>query len=274
MKTLIGLAGVIGDPIGHSRSPLLHGHWLRRYGLNGHYVPLHIRPEAFETALRTLPQMGFLGVNVTLPHKERALALADSASPLAQRIGAANTLVFRDGLIEADNTDAYGFTANILDHVPGWAPKVAAVIGAGGASRAVIAALTERGAGEIRLTNRSRERAEQVVADFGPLVSVIPWQERDAMLEGCDTLINTTSLGMTGAPPLELALGALPETAVVNDLVYAPLQTDLLRAAQTRGNPAIDGLGMLLHQAVPGFERWFGQRPEVDEALRAAVLAP
>lgn len=270
MSNPLSLAGVVGFPIAHSRSPRLHGHWLRRYGIDGHYVPLQIAPEDFNNALKILPKMGFSGVNVTIPHKEAALKLVDQVTPLARRIGAANTLTFTAQGIEGDNTDAHGFTWNILDSAPDWAPRRVAVIGAGGASRAVIAALQDRGAAEIRLTNRSPERATQLAAEFG--ATAVPWVERDAMLEGCDTLINATSLGMTGQPPLPLRLDALPQNALVNDLVYMPLETPLLAAARTRGNLAIDGLGMLLHQAAPGFERWFGVAPTVDQELREWVL--
>jgi len=268
----IPLAAVIGDPIAHSRSPALHGHWLRRYGLPGHYVPLPITPDDFARLLPLLPRMGFVGANVTIPHKQAALALADVVTPLALRIGAANTLTFTPRGIEADNTDAYGFSHNILGALPQWAPRTVAVIGAGGASRAVLAALKDLGAAEIRLTNRTADRAQQLADHFGPGVVPVPWENRSDMLEGCDTLINTTSLGMVNSPALSLDLGALPRDAIVNDLVYAPLETDLLAAARPRGNTCVDGLGMLLHQAAPGFHRWFGTNPQVDEELRRAVL--
>ena len=271
MSTPLRLAGVIGFPIAHSRSPRLHGHWLQRYGIDGHYVPLQIAPEDFAKSLKILPKMGFAGVNVTIPHKEAALALADIATPLARRIGAANTLTFTAQGIEADNTDAHGFTWNILDTAPDWTPRCVAVIGAGGASRAVIAALQDRGATEIRLTNRSPDRARHLAAEFG--ATAVPWAARESMLEGCDTLVNATSLGMNGQPPLALKLDVLPQTAIVNDLVYSPLETPLLASARARGNPAIDGLGMLLHQAAPGFQRWFGVTPTVDRELREWVLA-
>lgn len=270
MTAPLMLAGVIGFPVAHSRSPRLHGHWLRRYGIDGYYVPLQIAPDDLGSCLISLVKMGFRGVNVTIPHKEKALALADRFTPLAQRIGAANTLTFTDQGIEADNTDAHGFTQNILDAAPDWAPRCVALLGAGGASRAVIAALQDRGATEIRLTNRSPERAAHLAAEFG--LTMLPWAERETMLDGCDTLINATSLGMTGQPPLPLRLDALPRSAVVNDLVYSPLETPLLASARARGNPAVDGLGMLLHQAAPGFERWFGVAPTVDQALRDWVL--
>lgn len=271
MMHSLPLAGVIGWPAAHSRSPRLHGHWLRRHGIAGHYVPLQIAPDDLTQALATLPKLGFVGANVTIPHKETALALATRATPLAQRIGAANTLVFTPTGFEADNTDAEGFARNILQQHPGWTPRCVALIGAGGASRAVIVALLDLGVQEIRLTNRSADRALALEREF-PAVKAIDWQHRAALLRDCDTLINATSLGMTGAPPLDLDLSALPETALVNDLVYVPLETPLLAAARARGNPVVDGLGMLLHQAAPGFERWFGVTPQVDEALRAAVL--
>jgi len=267
---MIRMAGVIGDPIAHSRSPRLHGHWLRRYGIEGHYVPLHVRPPDLGQALHLLPRLGFAGVNATLPHKEAVLALADSVTPLARRIGSANTLTFGPDGFQADNTDAYGFTWNILESFPDWQPRLVALIGAGGASRAVVVALQDRGATEIRITNRNPDRARSLAAEFGLIA--VDWADRARMLEGCDTLVQGTSLGMAGQPALDLPLAALPAAALVTDLVYTPLDTPLLAAARARGNPVVDGLGMLLHQGVPGFERWFGQRPQVDAALRQAVL--
>ena len=267
---MMPLAAVLGDPIGHSRSPRLHGHWLARHGIAGAYVPLRVSAADLPATLDLLPRLGFVGCNVTIPHKEAVLALAHTVTPTARRIGAANTLTFRAGGFEADNTDALGFAANVLDAVPDWQPRRVAVLGAGGASRAVIVALQDRGATDIRIANRSPDRARALAAEFG--LSAVDWADRAAMLAGCDTLVNTTSLGMTGQPPLDLALDALPPTALVTDLIYTPLETPLLAAARARGNPVVDGLGMLLHQAVPGFERWFGHRPQVDAALRAAVL--
>lgn len=268
--TPLRLAAVIGYPVAHSRSPRLHGHWLRRHAIAGHYVPLQIAPEDFAQALALLPRMGFVGANVTLPHKETALALASRSTQVARRIGAANTLLFTDSGIEADNTDAHGFARNILDSRPDWQPQSVALIGAGGASRAVIAALQDLGARDIRLTNRNPARAEALAAEFG--LTAHSWHHRAAMLDGCDTLVNATSQGMIGNPALDLDLSALPRSAIVNDLVYTPLETPLLTAARARGNPVIDGLGMLLHQAAPGFQRWFGVQPVVDAELRAAVL--
>jgi shikimate dehydrogenase len=267
---MMRLAAVIGDPISHSRSPRLHAHWLARHGIAGHYVPLRVTAGDLATVLEMMPRLGFVGCNVTIPHKEAVLPLAGRITPIAHRIGAANTLTFRDDGFEADNTDAHGFTWNILDVHPDWAPRQVALLGAGGASRAVIVALQDRGATEIRISNRSFGRAQALAEEFG-LVPV-PWAGRDAMLEGCDTLVNGTSLGMAGQAPLELSLAALPVDALVTDLVYAPLETALLAAARARGNRVVDGLGMLLHQAAPGFARWFGIEPRVDAALRAAVL--
>lgn len=273
MTSSLLLAGVIGDPVAHSRSPRLHGHWLRRYGIEGHYVPLHVTPSDVTETLRLLPRLGFAGLNVTIPHKHAALALADRATPLAHRIGAANTLTFTETGIEADNTDAYGFTQNIREAHPDWAPRTVALIGAGGASRAVIVALIDAGVREIRLTNRTRARAEELTGDFGDRLTIVDWTDRAAMLDDCDTLVNGTAMGMAGNPALDLDLACLPRSAIVTDLVYTPLETPLLAAARARGNACVDGLGMLLHQAAPGFERWFGVTPKVDAELRAAVLA-
>lgn len=267
---MIALAAVLGDPIKHSRSPRLHGHWLARYGIAGHYVPLHVRADDLAETLKLLPRLGFVGCNVTLPHKEAVLAMVARATPVARRIGAANTLTFGPEGFEADNTDAHGFTWNILDAVPNWAPRRVALIGAGGASRAVVVALQDRGAREILVTNRSPDRALALATEFG--LQAVDWAERGAMLAGCDTLVNGTSLGMTGQPPLDLPLDSLPRDALVTDLIYTPLETPLLAQARARGNPVVDGLGMLLHQAAPGFARWFGRVPEVDAELRAAVL--
>jgi shikimate dehydrogenase len=252
----------------------LHGHWLRTYGLPGHYVPLHVEAPHLERVLRAMPEMGFVGANVTIPHKEAVLALADDVTSVAQRIGAANTLTFRDGRILADNTDAYGFMANLYQGAPDWQPGGAAlVLGAGGAARAVIDGLLEAGTARIFLTNRSRDRAELLADTFGPRVQVLDWTSRGLALPDTALLVNTTSLGMTGQPRLDMPLDGLPRDALVTDIVYAPLMTDLLRQAEARGNRIVDGIGMLLHQAVPGFERWFGTRPEVTDDLRRAVLA-
>jgi shikimate dehydrogenase len=270
------LAGVIGWPIGHSRSPRLHGHWLARYGIAGHYIPIGLAPEDFAEGLRSLPRLGFRGVNVTIPHKEAALALATEATSQARQIGAANTLTFGPGgSIHADNTDAYGFIANLRQEAPAWraAAGPALVLGAGGAARAVVAALLAEGCAEIRVANRTRARAEALRDHFGPRLRPVDWQAASAAAGDAATIVNTTSLGMEGAETVPLDLAAVSAAALVTDIVYGPEPTPFVLAARGRGLVAVDGLGMLLHQGVPGFERWFGRRPEVDAALRAAVLA-
>lgn len=272
----IPLAGVIGAPIAHSRSPALHGYWLRRYGIKGHYIPMEVAQADLREALHLLPKLGFVGLNVTLPHKETALALADIVTDRAALIGAANTLIFRkDGKIFADNTDGAGFIANLRQEAPDWQPTIgpAVLFGAGGAARAVIAALIEVGVPEIRVANRTRARAEALRSDFGAKVMVHDWVQSANMLEDAATVVNTTALGMTGKPEFRLPLDSLNPRALVTDLVYTPLRTAFLEEAAAAGCTVVDGLGMLLHQAAPGFERWFGQRPEVDAATRAAVLS-
>lgn len=275
MTDRIPLAGVIGAPIAHSRSPALHRHWLRTYGLQGYYVPMNVAPANLAQVIRTLPKMGFVGVNVTIPHKEAMLGLADLVTDRAALIGAANTLIFReDGKVHADNTDGYGFLANLRQGAPGWDPQAgpAAVFGAGGAARAVITALIEVGVTEIRLSNRSRPRAEALRSEFGPKIVVHDWVKAGNMIEGAATVINATALGMQGKPEFRVPLDGLDARAVVTDLVYTPLETSFLREAATMGCRTVDGLGMLLHQGAPGFERWFGTRPVIDDATRLAVL--
>lgn len=271
----IPLAGVIGAPISHSQSPKLHGYWLNRYGIKGHYVPLHVEQSDLKDVLQTLPKMGFVGANVTIPHKETVLGLADIVTDRAALIGAANTLIFRpDGKLYADNTDGYGFVENLRSNA-NWDPKSgpAAVLGAGGAARAVIASLLEVGVPEIRLSNRTRTRSDVLRSEFGTKIVVCEWINAADMLDGVATLINTTSLGMAGQPELKLSLDRLSSKAVVTDIVYTPLRTGLLKRAAQMGCQTVDGLGMLLHQAAPGFERWFGQRPDVDEATRNFILS-
>lgn len=269
------LAGVMGWPIEHSLSPRVHGYWLEHHRVDGVYVPLAVAPRDLERALTALPALGFRGVNLTLPHKERALGLCHEADDLARRIGAVNTIVVRDGKLIGSNSDGFGFLENLKAGAPGWRPEAASavVLGAGGAARAVVAALIDAGAPQVRIVNRTRPRAEALAASLGGAISVHGWKQRNALLAGAGLLVNTTSLGMAGQPPLDLDLGGLPRDAVVSDLVYAPLMTPLLEAARARGNPLVDGLGMLLHQARPGFEAWFGSRPEVTDALRAFVLS-
>jgi shikimate dehydrogenase len=271
----IPLAGVIGSPIAHSRSPALHGYWLRRYGIKGHYIPMDIAQSDLREALNFLPRLGFVGLNVTIPHKETVLGLADIVTDRAALIGAANTLIFRsDGKVHADNTDGYGFIANLRQGAPGWRAdaRPAAVLGAGGAARAVIESLLDAGTPEILLANRTRTKAEALRQEFGARVHVVDWVQAGNMIEDASLIVNTTSLGMTGQAELRIPLDGLHAGQVVTDLVYSPLRTRLLAEAEAAGCQTVDGLGMLLHQAVPAFERWFGQRPEVDDALRAAVL--
>ena len=271
----IPLAAVIGSPIAHSRSPRLFRHWLRKYGMPGHYIPMEVPAERLEETLRLLPDLGFVGLNVTIPYKEKVMEIADLVSDRATLIGAANTLIFRkDGRIHADNTDGYGFVENLRQSAPDWRPEAgpATVFGAGGAARAVVASLLDVGVPEIRLTNRTRPRAEKLRDDFGNKVQVHDWVQAGNIIEGCATVVNTTSLGMTGKPELRVPLDAVTQDMLVTDLVYTPLETRLLREAKEQGAQTVDGLGMLLHQAVPGFERWFGTRPEVDEATRKAIL--
>ncbi|UWQ62542.1 shikimate dehydrogenase [Leisingera caerulea] len=271
----IPLAGVIGCPVAHSKSPQLHGHWLQTHGIAGHYVPMHVEPEDLAETIRTMPKMGFVGANVTIPHKEAVMDIADTVTDRAKLIGAANTLIFRDdGTILADNTDGYGFITNLHQGAPDWDPQSgpAVVLGAGGACRAVVASLLEAGVPEIFLSNRTRERAEQLQEDFGNRIRVVDWLQAGNAIEEGRLIVNTTSLGMVGKPRLRVPLDGLRSSAVVTDLIYAPLKTSLLQTAEEAGCTVVDGLGMLLHQAVPGFERWFGRRPEVDDATRAAVL--
>ncbi|WP_322893189.1 MULTISPECIES: shikimate dehydrogenase [unclassified Yoonia] len=269
-------AGVIGNPISHSLSPKLHGHWLQRYGIAGSYEALHVTEDALHDTLRSLPAQGFVGLNVTLPHKVNVMQLADQLTDRATLIGAANTLTFKeDGRIFADNTDGYGFLENLRQGAPGWDAKVgpALVFGAGGAARAIIVSLIEAGAPEIILTNRTRPKAEALRADFGARIRIVDWVQAGTVLADAATVVNTTSLGMTGGQDFKISLDGLRSSAVVTDIVYNPLRTKFLDAAADKGCTTVDGLGMLLHQGVPGFERWFGQRPEVDDALRRAVLA-
>lgn len=268
------LAGVMGWPVAHSLSPRLHGYWLEHHRIDGAYVPLAVPPEKFVVALRTLPTLGFAGANVTVPHKEAALAAVDRVEPLAERIGAVNTIVIEaDGALEGRNTDAFGFVANLDEGAPGWRKTAgpAVVLGAGGAARAVVAALVDLGIA-VRLVNRTTERAQALAEAIGDNIDIVPWSRRTDALDGAGLLVNTTTLGMTGKPALDLALDPLPKTATVNDIVYAPLRTELLQAAAARGNRTVDGLGMLLHQARPGFAAWFGVEPEVTAELRAFVL--
>jgi shikimate dehydrogenase len=263
-------AGVLGWPVAHSRSPRLHGFWLQRHGVDGAYLPLPVAPEHFVAAVRALARLGFAGANVTIPHKEAAFALCDTLSPVARRAGSVNTLVFdAEGGIHGTSTDGFGFLESLQDGAPGFDPASgpAVILGAGGAVRAVAAALLDAGCPKLTLVNRTPARAEALARDLGGPVCVAATPP----LAEAALLVNGTSLGMAGQPPLDIDLSALPPHAVVADLVYVPLETPLLAAARARGLRAVDGLGMLLHQARPGFEAWFGVAPAVDAELRAFV---
>ena len=271
----IPLVAVLGSPIAHSKSPLLHGFWLDRLGMKGYYIPVDVTPADLEEVLRNMPKMGFVGANITLPHKERVLSLADRISDRASKIGAANTLSFEEGgKIYADNTDGIGFMENIRQNASNWIPQKgpAMLLGAGGASRAVVMSLLENDVPEIWITNRTKLRAEQFVTDFGARLKVIDWAHANQVLGDVTILINCTSLGMSGNPPLNIILDKLNRKTLVTDLVYNPLETPFLRTARDKGCDTIDGLGMLIHQAVAGFERWFGVKPEVDQEIRDVLL--
>lgn len=266
-------ACVIGWPISHSRSPLIHGYWLKRYGIAGGYERIPVRPEDLPAFFSDLAAKGFAGCNVTLPHKEaafRALRIADAATV---RLGVVNTVFARDGEFWGTSTDGEGFLASLAGGHPGWTSKdrTVVILGAGGATRALVGALLDAGAARLLIANRTRARAEDLRRDFGSRVAPCDWTQASDILRHADLLINTTSLGMTGQPALAVDLALLPKTALVSDIVYTPLETDLLQRAKARGNAIVPGLGMLLHQAVRGFELWFGTRPEVTDELYELV---
>jgi shikimate dehydrogenase len=273
------IAGIMGWPIAHSRSPALHGFWLNEHGIDGAYVPLAVSPDRLEQALRALPALGFRGCNLTIPHKQAALKVMDRVDAFARRIGAMNTvIVAADGTLEGSNTDVFGFRENLREQAPDWHATAgpAVVLGAGGSARSVIAALSAAGVAEIRLVNRTLDRAETLAHELAvpkTRITVHPWQSRGEALRDAGILVNSTSLGMENEPPLDIDLAALPRTGVVVDIVYVPLETGLLAAARRRGHHTVDGLGMLLHQGRPGFAAWFGAAPQVTSELRRAMLA-
>lgn len=272
------VAGVMGWPINHSKSPRIHNYWLRRYGIDGAYIPFPVETQHFEAALQALPYLGIKGVNITIPHKQHALKIVNHVHPLAARVGAVNTIIVRqDGTLEGRNTDVFGFMENLRFHNVELKDKVATVLGSGGAARAILVALMDMGCGEIRIVNRSQHKAEELKGEMKEQedhngLHVYGWDEIDRALSGASFVVNTTSLGMTGQPPLEIDLSRLPYDACVNDIVYSPLMTGILKQAQQKGLKIVDGLGMLLHQARPGFAAWFGKDPEVSDDLRHYVL--
>jgi shikimate dehydrogenase len=270
------IAGLMGLPVMHSRSPRLHNYWLARYGLAGTYLPLAIARERLGAALRALAPLGFSGCNLTIPHKQAALDLVDKVDPLARRIGAVNcVVVLPDGLLAGYNHDAFGYIESVREAQPSWRADAGpiVVIGAGGGARAVLVGLIEQGAREIRLVNRTAARAQELERNLGRPITAIEWHRRGRVLDGAAMLVNTTSQGMVGEPALDLSLDPLPVSALVSDIVYIPRETPLLAAARMRGNPTVNGLGMLLHQARPAFHAWFGIMPEVTPELRAMIEA-
>ncbi|GHB27094.1 shikimate dehydrogenase (NADP(+)) [Pseudovibrio japonicus] len=268
-------AAVTGHPIGHSKSPLIHGYWLKQHGIEGSYVAQDVPPETARSFYSSLPEHGFVGCNVTIPNKEHAYNAAEKLDDAAKMIGAVNTLwLDENGVLNGSNTDGLGFLGNLDQLLPNWDKNgnKAIVLGAGGAARAIIWALLSRGYTEVYIANRTMEKAQKLADHFGPNTIAISWDTLGEKLGEADLLVNTTSLGMTGQPELKIDLDNLSKSAVVTDIVYSPLQTELLRDATERGNRTVDGLGMLLHQAVPGFEKWFGVRPEVTGELRKIIL--
>ncbi len=268
-------ACVIGYPVAHSRSPLIHGYWLREHKIDGEYTRREVKPEDIDQFLKSFSKQNLAGCNVTLPHKEAAARNVGAATPVVRALGVANTLWLQDGILHGDNTDVAGFLAHLDDTIPGWDTKTnhAVVLGAGGAARSIVYALHERGVKKISIVNRSRERAEQLVNETKIESSIAGFDQVGSLISSADLLVNTTSLGMKGQPPLEIDVSNLKAGAAVCDIVYVPLETELLRKARARGHPVVDGLGMLLHQAVPGFERWFGVRPKVTKELRDLIVA-
>jgi shikimate dehydrogenase len=270
------LAGIMGMPVLQSRSPIIHNHWLKQHGILGAYGHFPVQVDNVEAAVRGLSALGLAGCNITQPHKLMAMKMMDWLHPMAQKIGAMNCIVVQpDGSLHGFNNDWYGYIESLKEAKPGWRADAGpiTVIGAGGAARAVLHGLVGEGAKEIRLVNRTRDKAQELADEFGSIVQVVDWASRHQALDGCAMLVNTTNQGMYGQPPLDLQLDALPTTAMVSDLIYIPLETPLLEAARLRGNLTVNGLGMLLHQAVPAFEAWFGVKPVITDELRQAVLA-
>jgi shikimate dehydrogenase len=275
-QNAFGIAGLLGWPVAHSRSPTLHNHWIAQYGIAGRYVLFPVPPEKLVVALQGLAALGLRGCNVTTPHKQAVMPLIDDVDPLARRIGAVNTIVVQpDGSLRGFNNDGNGFVQSVRDVVPDWQPATGpiTVLGAGGAARAVVASLAAQGAREIRVVNRTFERAKQMADEYGPPVTAVAWEQRDDVLADIALLANCTNQGMVGKPPLEISLDRLHPRAIVGDLIYTPPVTPLLAAAAARGNRTVNGLGLLLNQARPAFHAWFGVMPEITPALVAAIEA-
>jgi shikimate dehydrogenase len=271
-----GIAGLLGWPVAHSRSPVIHNHWLAQYGIAGRYTLFAVPPENLEAAVRGIAALGLRGCNVTTPHKQAIFPLLDRVDELARKIGAVNTVVVeKDGTLTGFNNDGNGFIQSLRDANPQWRPDSGpiVVLGAGGAARAVVASLVAQGAKEIRVTNRTLDKAQEIADAVGPEVKVLPWDQRGEALGDIALLANATSLGMAGKPPLEISLDRIPKTALVGDLIYIPPETPLLASARQRGNVTVNGLGLLLNQARPAFKAWFGVMPEITTALRQAIAA-
>ena len=275
-QNTFGIAGLLGWPVAHSRSPVIHNHWLAHHGIPGRYVLFPVPPEKLEAAVRGLAALGFRGCNVTTPHKQAIFPLLDRVDDLARKIGAVNTVVVeKDGTLTGFNNDGNGFIQSLRDVKPQWRPDSGPilVLGAGGAARAVVASLAAQGATEIRVTNRTLDKAVEIADAVGSVVKVLPWEKREDALGDIAVLANATSLGMAGKPPLDISLDRLPQSALVGDLIYIPPETPLLEAARLRGNITVNGLGLLLNQARPAFNAWFGVMPEITPALRQAIAA-
>ncbi len=275
MNNTFTLAGVMGWPVSHSRSPMIHNHWIHKHHLNGAYGMFPVEPEQLQTAIRGLKALGIAGCNITIPHKVSAMQLVDWVNPLAQRIGAINTIVVQaDGSLHGYNNDGFGYIQSLLEAQPNWQANAgpAVVIGAGGAARAIVVALIDAGATEVRVINRTRSKADEFAQEFGPSVKSVSWDLRQDALPDASLLVNTTNQGMHGHPPLDLSLANLSKQALVSDAVYIPLETPLLKEARLRGNRTVNGLGMLIHQARPAFQAWFGVLPDADQALYQKVI--
>jgi len=269
------LAGVMGWPITQSRSPILHNYWIEKYNLNGRYVPLAVKPERLADAIRGLPALGFRGCNLTMPHKQFAMTMVDSLTDTAKRIGAINCIVVDDdGKMSGTNNDGNGYVLSVQEVAPHWKPSDGpiAILGAGGAARAIIVALLERGAKEVRVINRTFDKAVALAKEFHPVIKSMPWDKRSDAIDDVTLLVNATNQGMIGKPALDISLDKLSSRTLVSDLIYVPPETAFLAAANARGNVTINGLGMLLHQARPAFQAWFGILPEITRELRVKIM--